>query len=351
MGDKLRDEQKLTVFHLKIKFQPPNCHCFHDSLGHFGMNRQITPLLACLFAVFCLLAGMNTAEAKRMGGGSSFGSRPSYNAPYQRQMTPAPHAAPQQAQPGHSAQQQAAAQNQAARQGFANRGGFMGLLGGLALGGLLGSLFFGGAFEGINFMDILLFAGLGYLVFKLLASRAPQQQPMSSPYGRQSYEPEPTYQNPSHSGQSSGTGFNTDLLFGKDKPATAQTNTLILPEGFETAPFLKGAESAYRFLQSAWDHRDLAGIRGLTTDKVFAEIQDQLRATDLPNQTEIVSLKSELLDIQEVGSELEAAVLFDCTLRENNGTSEQVQEVWHFIKNKASSQTKWYLDGIQQVSQ
>jgi len=47
----------------------------------------------------------------------------------------------------------------------------MGMLGGLALGGLLGSLFFCGAFENINFMDILVFGGIAFLLYKLFAAR------------------------------------------------------------------------------------------------------------------------------------------------------------------------------------
>ena len=102
-------------------------------------------------------------------------------------------------------------------------------------------------------------------------------------------------------------------------------------------------------LQEAWDKRDLAQIRGLTTDKVFAEIQDQLRASNGNNQTDVLKVNAELLEVREDGSELEATVLFDCILREDGGETEQVREVWHFIKPVNSKQTKWYLDGIQQL--
>jgi predicted lipid-binding transport protein (Tim44 family) len=287
-----------------------------------------------------------------MGGGSSFGSKPSYSSPYQRS-TPSstPFSQPQRS----PAQQQAAAQNQGARQSWANRGGLMGMLGGLALGGLLGSLFFGGAFEGLNLMDMLLFAGIAYLLYRLLASRARQDQPVArTPYGNNTPSPATPYQRDSSSQINGNSGFDTDILFGKGKGGEAfktgyDNQSVNVPANFDQAGFLRGAESAYRYLQEAWDKRDLAAIRGLTTDKVFSELQDQLRASNSVNKTDVLKVNAELLEVREVGSELEATVLFDCVLREDDGPSGQVREVWHFIKSVNSQQTKWFLDGIQQL--
>jgi predicted lipid-binding transport protein (Tim44 family) len=56
-----------------------------------------------------------------------------------------------------------------------------------------------------------------------------------------------------------------------------------------------------------------------------------------------------LLEVREQGTELEAAVLFDSLMREDEGETEQVREVWHFTKPISSKQPKWYLDGIQQL--
>lgn len=309
------------------------------------MTKKISILTTVLLSLALLLAGIHEAQAKRLGGGGSFGSRPSYSAPYQRSTAPMGSSA--SSQPVRSpAQQQAAAQNQAARQGMASRGGLMGMLGGLALGGLLGSLFFGGAFENLNMMDFLLFAGLAFLAYKLFASRARQGQPATA-YNRSS-----NYDNAGDtpaSGGNSSAGFYTDVLFGKGQPAPAEMSPASIPADFDQAAFLTGAESAYRFLQSAWDKRDLAAIRGLTTDKVFAELQDQLRASDAETKTEVLKVTPELLEVREAGSDLEATVLFDCIMREDGGATDQVREVWHFTKPVSSKQPKWYLDGIQQL--
>ena len=296
------------------------------------MNKYTSIAAFLVIALSLTLGGMSDADAKRFGGGSSFGGRAAYSTPYQRS------ALPPSRSPG---QQQATAQNQAARQGMTNRGGLMGMLGGLALGGLLGALFFGGAFEHLNFMDILIFAGLAYLLYKLFAAKA--QRPA---YQRNAYDDKP------HAMSGNPAGFNTDILFNKDKQSSVgqDSNLNNVPLGFDQAAFLAGAKRAYATLQKAWDERDLAEIRGLTTDKVFAEIQSQLQASTAENHTDLLKLNAELLEVREIGAELEAVVLFDAIMREDiNAQTEQVKEVWHFVKPKTSIQSKWLLDGIQQL--
>jgi len=304
------------------------------------MNKKIGIFAALFISAALLLGSVQDAQAKRFGGGSSFGSKPSYSQPFQP--STAPNAAPSHLS---GQQQPAAAQNQAARQGLANRGGMMGMLGGLALGGLLGSMFFGGAFEHINLMDMLLFAGLVYLGYRLFAARsASQNQPLGNAYGRNST------QETAHSDSAANpAGFDTDVLFNKGK-TPGNANVATIPADFDQAAFLVGAERAFRHLQASWDKGDLAAIRGLTTDKVFAEIQEQLRATGGNNKTEVLQLKAELLDVRQAGMELEATVLFNSLIRENNGQEESVREIWHFIKPVNSKQPKWFLDGIQQMA-
>jgi hypothetical protein len=57
-----------------------------------------------------------------------------------------------------------------------------------------------------------------------------------------------------------------------------------------------------------------------------------------------------LLEVREIGVELQATVLFDVIMREDsNAQPDQVREVWHFVKPKNSIQPTWYLDGIQQL--
>ncbi len=295
-----------------------------------------------------------------MGGGKSFGSKPSYSMPYKRpnNANPLPPSQPSGAQQ----------QNQSVRDSLARRGGLMGMLGGLALGGLLGAMLFGGAFEHINFLDILIFGLIAFMLYKMFiarkASRISGQTTASGSYdplgGHADAEGDsPAYARRAEPDQSvKQAGFNTDVLFNKDAktmpvPELAtgrETGSVPSPAGFDKATFLQGAKAAYALLQSAWDRGDLADIRGLTTDKVFAELQDQLRERKAENTTDLLKVEAELLQVKETGSELEASVLFDVIMRQEAAERPaQVREIWHFVRPKSSKQPTWFLDGIQQM--
>lgn len=314
----------------------------------------MSKLFKILFTIFIgltfSLGGLTDAEAKRLGGGGSFGGKSAFGSPYKRAA----------AQPVRSAkQQQASQQNQTARQNLSKRGGLMGMLGGLALGGLLGALLFGGAFENINFMDMLIFGGIAFLLYKLLRGRAgaslrPAYEAPQNSTIRHTAAPaisNPTAQRTGHSGFDSKSWF-------RNEPATPTGRTLehepvttsVLPAGFDENTFLAGARNAYRDLQKAWDAHDLTAIRALTTDTMFSELQARTKDLARDNRTDVLKLNAELLDAREVGELLEAVVMFDAVLREDaDAQAHQVREVWHFTREIASQEPKWYLDGIQQL--
>ncbi len=319
------------------------------------MSRLFTGVLAGLVGVLMTLGAVQDAEAKRLGGGQSFGSKPGYSAPYQRSTPPASAANPATS----AAASPAMAQNAVQRQSLANRGGLMGMLGGLAIGGLLGALLFGGAFENINFFDIAVLLGvaaLAYFLFSSLRRRgAPTARPAGVAYG--STVPgaapgdadEPVMRRESAGDAPRAGGWGAVLGSGSEAALT-------VPPGFDTAGFLDGAKRAYRMLQEAWDGGDLSELRGLTTDDVFAELQDQLRARAGENRTEVIRLDAQLLEARQSGNDLEASVLFEAFLREVDDArgpeerGELVREVWHFTRPANSRQPTWFLDGIQQTS-
>ncbi|MGR9107049.1 MAG: Tim44 domain-containing protein [Gammaproteobacteria bacterium] len=296
-----------------------------------------------------LLSGIPDAYAKRFGGGRSFGSRPSYSTPYRRST------APRQSY----AQQQAAQQNQSLRESFSRRGGLMGMLGGLALGGLLGSLLFGGAFENINFFDVLIFGAIAFLLYKVFAARSGTSSAYSGLAGNAGGFRDPGSRHGPLDSAERRRAFDTDLLFKEKQPGPsgnepnaqdADFETLNVPEGFDQSAFLEGAKKAYRQLQEAWDRGDLAAIRGLSSDAVFSEIKDQIAQRESSNQTDILKLDAELLDVREIDHQTEATVLFDAILREaRDERALQVREIWHFVRPSRSSVPTWFLDGIQQL--
>jgi len=236
---------------------------------------------------------------------------------------------------------------------MSKRGGMMGMLGGLALGGLLGSLFFGGAFENFNFMDLLLFGGIAFLLLKFFAAKQGQQQTAYQQHSQQTDTPNSSLDienNYLRNSQQADADFSTD--YGSTAHASPPQNevTATYPKDFDKEAFIDGATMAYEVLQQAWDNKELSEIRGLTTDKVFAEMQSQIQAEDGENKTSILNMDVQLLEVREAGSELEATVLFNTLLREDEDERpQQVREVWTFIKQKSSLEPKWYLDGLQQL--
>lgn len=329
------------------------------------MKKTSRLLLSLLIGLTLAVSLSGEAYAKRMGGGKSFGSRPSYSEPYR---------APGNATPGMPAQNPAyrspaSERNMAARDSMSRRGGFMGMLGGLALGGLLGAMLFGGAFENINFLDILIFGAIAFMLFKLFASRrtAGMGQANTQSYGaaagtaRPVEEPElargyERHAEPARPMASGPAGFNTDILFKNGGSSAEQPGfnpvQASVPSDFDTAAFLSGARAAYEHLQEAWDQGDVAELRGLTTDKVFAELQDQLRERNGESRTELLKVDARLLEVRDLESDRQATVLFDVLMREAPEESPaQVREVWHFIRSRQSKQPTWFLDGIQQLEQ
>ncbi len=285
-----------------------------------------------------LISGMDVAEAKRLGGGKSFGSKFSFSQPLKKNSMAKTSA---QQKPSSPAMQQ----NTARKQQLAQRGGVMGMLGALALGGLLGVLFMGGAFEGVNFMDILIISLIIFLLFKFLSRRSQQQPAVAGGYGPTDLDDLGDIDN--HQQQRSGS----NQLGGNDN--TGEGSSIdelrnISPKQFDQAAFIEGAKSCFARLQQAWNEGDLSDIRQFTTDHVFGEIQDQHQAGESHGKTEIVSLDAELLSSNDLSSKQEAIVLFRAELTEDD-TSHCIEEVWHFIKPANSQQTTWFLDGIQQV--
>jgi predicted lipid-binding transport protein (Tim44 family) len=283
------------------------------------MKRSTTVFLASFLAVGLTLMSMGEADAKRLGGGRSFGSRPSYSEPYRAPSGMNP-AAPSQ-QPGYQAAQRTPASALPGQ--TPRRNGLMGMLGGL---------------------DILLFAGVAFLLFKLFSARRPQ--PGATPAG--GYAPAPVADDGAYQRQSAATasGFNTDLLFGGGQgPAVAAS----LPADFDQAAFLTGAKAAYARMQQAWDQGDVGELRALATDKMFGELQDQLRQRgSASGRTELETVDLRILAVRDIGSDREASVLFDVMMREDGGDVARVREVWHFVRPRASKQPTWFLDGVQQ---
>jgi len=305
--------------------------------------RILTFLTLALFA-FSLTA--LDAEARRVGGSKSIGKqRDSINLNRQQQTAPQPQ------QPGQAAAPGAAG----AAGGAAAAGGskWLGPLAGLAAGGLLASLFMGGAFDGINMMDILVLIALAAAVFfglrMLRRSSAGGQAARSMQYsgagaGRSaSGMPFPPRETSAPSGGVGGAGYGGQ---------SAATEVADIPADFDVESFLKHAKRSFIALQAANDARDVEDIRAYTTPELFAELKQQIdEGGDVAQQTEVVFIDAALLDVTTQGNQAVASVRFTGELREApDALAEPFDEIWHVEKDLNDSRSAWLLAGIQQTS-
>lgn len=306
---------------------------------------KIGAILAILLLVCAALSLPDNADAARMGGGKSFGSRPSMSQPAQRPAT---------TQRQQTNQQMPGA---AAKPGLF--GGMGGLFGGLLAGTMLGSLLSGGGLGGGGgFMDILLIAILAFIGWKLFqrfrARPQPQAQGADGSTFRQNTAPmqEPLQQTTTGQGGMWDRMRNAAGAAGMTGAAVTPQSmdaSVDVPAGFDVDEFLRGAKMAYTRMQQAWDKRDLNDIAQFATKAVMRELEAQAAADPNVSHTEIMMINAQLAGAESEGDNMRAQVYFDVLMREdpNQQTPENVREIWHFLR--IGQNGNWKLDGIQQV--
>jgi predicted lipid-binding transport protein (Tim44 family) len=291
----------------------------------------LVPLVFTLFlALFLAFTGQ--ADAARLGGGKSFGSKPSYSRP----------AAPPKQSPD---MQRQATPGQQAAPGASRFGGLGGMFGGLLMGGLIGSMLFGGGFAGPGMLDILLIGGGLFLLFRFLRARRQASQPQ---YARAGLGAD---REAGYSGGSSGGYGGGWSNLGADDRAAPEASRVVMPRGVDEKEFLAGAKTLYTRLQNSWDKRDLNDIAEFTAPEVHAEIARQAAADPTPGRTEILMIDARVLEARQSGSETVISVFFDVLLREDGsaGSPTQAREVWHFGRDEAAPAPEWKLEGLQQL--
>ena len=201
----------------------------------------------------------------------------------------------------------------------------MPLLGGLALGGMLGYLF-----GGNGLMGILLIAGLAILavmVVRALMARRRQEQVM-----------QPV--------QYAGMRESVNLPMQASAPATISGASI--PAGFDASGFLRAAKMNFLKLQAANDAGKLEDIREFTTDELYDELRKEF-GRSAGQSTDIAALDADLLEFATEGNRHWASVRFSGTVREApRAEPETFTEVWNLVK-PADGSTGWLLAGIQQM--
>jgi predicted lipid-binding transport protein (Tim44 family) len=278
-------------------------------------------------ALLCAAFIATDAEAKRLGGARSMGA--------QRNVTSAPPAAA----PAKPAQQQAAAAPQQAGGAAQPASGFARwapMLGGLALGGalawLMGANGMGGLMVGLLLVGLLVFAGI--FIVRMLAQKRGEtpQRVQYAGMGSETVAAPPPSQT---------AGFDA-------QPAPVAASGI--PAGFDVAGFLRGAKLNYMKLQIANDQGNLDELREFTTDELFEELKkDVVARGGAKQQTDVMALNADLLEVVTEADRHWASVRFSGTLRESPGDAPQgFEEVWNLAK-PVSGAGGWQLAGIQQM--
>lgn len=273
--------------------------------------------LISLFAVFLSFGlAAHDAEAKRLGGGKSFGMQRS--APAKQEAAPAP-----------QRQQAAGAPAQAAPQKRSWMGPIAGLAAGLGLAALASHLGFGE--EMANFLMLALLAMAAFMLVRYFMRRNAPQPAMQ-------------YAGMPHAGQA-------PAAFEAMPAATASGSAAgSFPPGFDAAAFTREAKLNYIRLQAAYDAGNLDDLRAFTSPEVFAELSMQLAERgDATQTTDVMSLDAQVLEAVDEANRHVVSVRFTGQVREADGAAPiALDEIWHLTK-PAQGSGGWVIAGIQQA--
>ncbi|WP_313077320.1 Tim44-like domain-containing protein [Melaminivora sp.] len=337
------------------------------------MNKKLWSVAAV--AMLALLVHVD-ADAKRMGGGKSFG-RQSSNVT-QREAAPAraPGAPAQNAAPSNATQSAPAAASGAGAAAAAPKKPWGAMLGGLAAG--LGLAWLANSLGmGAGFAQFLMFALLALVVMAVVGmvmrSRRTAAAGNASPFAFQgaggaapapSAVAAPRQYNPEKVGNDAsarpwerhGTAFQAQPAAAGGSmigSALSGSQNWGVPEGFDVEGFLTAAKRNFTTLQAAWDGSDIATLRSMMTDAMLGEIRTQLaereqhRGAAEPNHTDVVMLEAQLLGIEDLGDGYMASVEFSGMIREElSAGPSPFREVWNMTKPK-DGKSGWLVAGVQ----
>ncbi len=297
--------------------------------------------LAAVFFALTLVA--HDADARRLGGGTTFG-RQSSNVTRQQPASPSK----QTTAPPASNQDASKPAQPPAPQPAGNRwlGPIAGLAAGLGIAALLSHFGLGGAFaEGLGSLLLIgLLVMAGVFIWRMLRRSTALPTPMRP------MEPAYTTASPLNSNADPDVSVLGTPLPGLTRgPATAGAPWGV-PADFDVTGIVRNAKVHFNRLQAAPDARNLADIREFTTPEVFAEIKMQLdEDTGAINKTDVVNLDAVLLGIETGPTEYLASVRFSGSIRENNQhEATPFEEVWNLSK-PVEGRGGWLLAGIQQL--
>ena len=309
--------------------------------------KRLLSLLAVVFAFGLSTAAMEAEAAQRMGSGKSLGT--------QRQSTP---------DKTSSTATPAAATPAAASPGRSWMGPVAGLAAGLGLAALASHLGFGDELASMVMMGLLAAAvmlAIGFFMRKRAAARQSATAPQGMQYARVNggsaadtddnaahHAPAYKVSMPEGGRAAIGSGIGSNIGSGMD---AADTSGSRIPADFDSAAFEHNARAQFIRLQAANDARNLDDIRQFTTPAMFAELQlEMAERSNALQKTEVVTVRAEVLEVDEDADRYWVSVRFTGVLRAGNSEpDESFDEIWHLVKSR-QGEGGWLLSGIQQMS-
>lgn len=127
-----------------------------------------------------------------------------------------------------------------------------------------------------------------------------------------------------------------------------------VPAGFDESHFLAEARRRFVQVQRAWDAGDLDALHGLATAALIGEMRQQLAARTHPDNTELISIDTQLLGIEMMGDRAVATVEYTGLMHDlASGATTPFREVWIFLKDRAkddSATEPWMLDAVEPMT-
>jgi len=317
-------------------------------------KRRITLMAISLFALVGLsqIVAESIVEARAGGGGSGgFRGSRTYSAPARPAQPTRPSEARRDAVPPPQQPGQFAPQS----------GGFMRTFGTAMLGGFLGSMLFSGlanagfgglggfGSSGIGLVEIQLFAGLGYFLYRKFLRPA-----AATGYGTMQYQNTRDY-SPQYTPVQEAPAINNDIDY---------RSLTMMDRSFDPNQFLKTAQDLFFKVQGAWNKQDATALRSLCGSELMQTWEQELndlRARGQQNKMENIALReSEITEAwTENGQDYITlrlhANLLDYTVDQKSGNvvsgnaSDPIefQEYWTFTRPVGPN--PWKLTAVQQA--
>lgn len=272
--------------------------------------QRVLSFFSIVFLTVSMMVVSFDADARRFGGGRSFGKAPSHQSRQATPSRPANQPNNPQAAPGRS---------------------WMGPLAGFVAGGLLASLFMGGGFSGINFFDIIIVVLLAFFVIRFIKSRARPQQATNNTIN--AFQDKPNQQS----------------IFGTQKVVGSSAPIINVPIWFNETAFLSAAREHFMSLQEHWDANEMDKIAEYVTPEILAFLKQE-RADDGNGyqSTYIDDLNVVLDGLDDTAEKTIATLTFTGVAKTSRfDQGEAFNESWRMEREQGENKP-WLVAGIRQ---